>query len=245
MVPIKSVHSGVLSRPLVSTPVVETFWRRLEQDPRHGARVGYPSEVTPRDTFVPSPVMPGCLLPCRGPQPVRVGANQLSHRQALEPTTWDGRLPVTCPRELPEYSPRRVRVVTKIDRLEGGVLERVFAGECPKGGLERGNDVAGATDLGWQLTAEGPCGYLADGSLYVTADVGGKVGSPDIKVGRSPGRSDEELCDLGRNRLIHGFFWDLPEQYFLASVDGRLRRPRSGWGACSAAAKSRRKVFNL
>ena len=49
----------------------------------------------------------------------------------------------------------------------------------------------------------------------------------------------------GRNRLIHGFFWDLPEQYFLASVDGRLRRPRSGWGACSAAAKSRRKVFNL
>ena len=72
-----------------------------------------------------------------------------------------------------------------------------------------------------------------------------KVGSPDIKVGRSPGRSDQELCDLGRNRLIHGFFWDLPEQYFLASVDGRLRRPRSGWGACSAAAKSRRKVFNL
>ena len=70
-------------------------------------------------------------------------------------------------------------------------------------------------------------------------------GSPDIKVGRSPGRSDQELCDLGRNRLIHGFFWDLPEQYFLASVDGRLRRPRSGWGACSAAAKSRRKVFNL
>ena len=70
-------------------------------------------------------------------------------------------------------------------------------------------------------------------------------GSPDIKVGRSPGRSDQELCDLGRNRLIHGFFWDLPEQYFLASVDGRLRRPRSGWGACSAAAKSRRKVLNL
>ena len=70
-------------------------------------------------------------------------------------------------------------------------------------------------------------------------------GSPDIKVGRSPGRSDQELCDLGRNRLIHGFYWDLPEQYFLASVDGRLRRPRSGWGACSAAAKSRRKVFNL
>ena len=74
---------------------------------------------------------------------------------------------------------------------------------------------------------------------------GEKRGSPDIKVGRSPGRSDQELCDLGRNRLIHGFFWDLPEQYFLASVDGRLRRPRSGWGACSAAAKSRRKVFNL
>ena len=74
---------------------------------------------------------------------------------------------------------------------------------------------------------------------------GQKFGSPDIKVGRSPGRSDQELCDLGRNRLIHGFFWDLPEQYFLASVDGRLRRPRSGWGACSAAAKSRRKVFNL
>ena len=62
----------------------------------------------------------------------------------------------------------------------------------------------------------------------------------DIKVGRSPGRSDQELCD------VTGFsFWDLPEQYFLASVDGRLRRPRSGWGACSAAAKSRRKVFNL
>ena len=72
-----------------------------------------------------------------------------------------------------------------------------------------------------------------------------EFGSPDIKVGRSPGRSDQELCDLGRNRLIHGFFWDLPEQYFLASVDGRLRRPRSGWGACSAAAKSRRKAFNL
>ena len=77
------------------------------------------------------------------------------------------------------------------------------------------------------------------------AIVGANIGSPDIKVGRSPGRSDQELCDLGRNRLIHGFFWDLPEQYFLASVDGRLRRPRSGWGACSAAAKSRRKVFNL
>ena len=74
---------------------------------------------------------------------------------------------------------------------------------------------------------------------------GRNSGSPDIKVGRSPGRSDQELCDLGRNRLIHGFFWDLPEQYFLASVDGRLRRPRSGWGACSAAAKSRRKVLNL
>ena len=71
--------------------------------------------------------------------------------------------------------------------------------------------------------------------------------SPDIKVGRSPGRSDQELCDLGRNRLIHGFFWDLPEQYFLASVDGRLTQAPL-WlptGACSAAAKSRRKVFNL
>ena len=84
----------------------------------------------------------------------------------------------------------------------------------------------------------------ADGKL-VAANPAQKYGSPDIKVGRSPGRSDQELCDLGRNRLIHGFFWDLPEQYFLASVDGRLRRPRSGWGACSAAAKSRRKVFNL
>ena len=72
-----------------------------------------------------------------------------------------------------------------------------------------------------------------------------KTGSPDIKVGLSPGRSDQELCDLGRKRLIHGFFWDLPEQCFLASVDGRLRRPRSGCGACSAAAKSRRKVLNL
>ena len=71
------------------------------------------------------------------------------------------------------------------------------------------------------------------------------LGSPDIKVGLSPGRSDQELCDLGRKRLIHGFFWDLPEQCFLASVDGRLRRPRSGWGACSAVAKSRRKVLNL
>ena len=81
-------------------------------------------------------------------------------------------------------------------------------------------------------------------SVYFNDDYMNK-GSPDIKVGRSPGRSDQELCDLGRNRLIHGFFWDLPEQYFLASVDGRLRRPRSGWGACSAAAKSRRKVFNL
>ena len=83
-----------------------------------------------------------------------------------------------------------------------------------------------------------------DSAVVVSAS-GTKHGSPDIKVGRSPGRSDQELCDLGRNRLIHGFFWDLPEQYFLASVDGRLRRPRSGWGACSAAAKSRRKVFNL
>ena len=82
-------------------------------------------------------------------------------------------------------------------------------------------------------------------SLLSPAYYGKYFGSPDIKVGRSPGRSDQELCDLGRNRLIHGFFWDLPEQYFLASVDGRLRRPRSGWGACSAAAKSRRKVFNL
>ena len=72
-----------------------------------------------------------------------------------------------------------------------------------------------------------------------------KIGSPDIKVGLSPGRSDQELCDLGRKRLIHGFFWDLPEQCFLASVDGRLRRPRSDWGACSAVAKSRRKVLNL
>ena len=70
----------------------------------------------------------------------------------------------------------------------------------------------------------------------------GNYGSPDIKVGLSPGRSDQELCDLGRKRLIHGFFSDLPEQCFLASVDGRLRRPRSGWGACSAVAKSRRKV---
>ena len=84
-------------------------------------------------------------------------------------------------------------------------------------------------------------GSLADTVVSLAEN----VGSPDIKVGRSPGRSDQELCDLGRNRLIHGFFWDLPEQYFLASVDGRLRRPRSGWGACSAAAKSRRKVFNL
>ena len=82
-------------------------------------------------------------------------------------------------------------------------------------------------------------------SFHRARPCGPRWGSPDIKVGRSPGRSDQELCDLGRNRLIHGFFWDLPEQYFLASVDGRLRRPRSGWGACSAAAKSRRKVFNL
>ena len=103
-----------------------------------------------------------------------------------------------------------------------------------------------------QLTAE--FNEHLSGKVLIFADestwggdpkAGAKLGSPDIKVGRSPGRSDQELCDLGRNRLIHGFFWDLPEQYFLASVDGRLRRPRSGWGACSAAAKSRRKVFNL
>ena len=80
------------------------------------------------------------------------------------------------------------------------------------------------------------------GAAFVGPD---KCGSPDIKVGLSPGRSDQELCDLGRKRLIHGFFWDLHEQCFLASVDGRLRRPRSGWGACSAVAKSRRKVLNL
>ena len=36
-----------------------------------------------------------------------------------------------------------------------------------------------------------------------------KIGSPDIKVGLSPCRSDQESCDLGRKRLIHGFFWDL------------------------------------
>ena len=98
------------------------------------------------------------------------------------------------------------------------------------------------TNLIYQNVREkGGIYYLAD----ATYEPGKIYGSPDIKVGRSPGRSDQELCDLGRNRLIHGFFWDLPEQYFLASVDGRLRRPRSGWGACSAAAKSRRKVFNL
>ena len=92
---------------------------------------------------------------------------------------------------------------------------------------------------GWDLAAD------ADRIVFSRFDDGGRrniwlydlargdeqpitFGSPDIKVGRSPGRSDQELCDLGRNRLIHGFFWDLPEQYFLASVDGRLRRPRSG-----------------
>ena len=76
------------------------------------------------------------------------------------------------------------------------------------------------------------------------AECPSNLGSPDIKVGPSPGRSDQELYDLGRMRLIHGFFWDLPEQCFLASVDGRLRRPRSGCGACSEAAKSHRKVLN-
>ena len=96
----------------------------------------------------------------------------------------------------------------------------------------------------WNLSRERKRRALED-IKRLASDLGTKSGSPDIKVGRSPGRSDQELCDLGRNRLIHGFFWDLPEQYFLASVDGRLRRPRSGWGACSAAAKSRRKVFNL
>ena len=55
-----------------------------------------------------------------------------------------------------------------------------------------------------------------------------QLGSPDIKVGLSPGRSDQKSYDLGRIRLIDGFFWDLPEQCFLASVDGRLRRPHSG-----------------
>ena len=103
----------------------------------------------------------------------------------------------------------------------------------------------------WEQTMVMGGGWVIDLDIQGFFDVldhshlRGFLGSPDIKVGRSPGRSDQELCDLGRNRLIHGFFWDLPEQYFLASVDGRLRRPRSGWGACSAAAKSRRKVFNL
>ena len=95
--------------------------------------------------------------------------------------------------------------------------------------------------MAWAATLNYPHLRIASAEVRVWET----EGSPDIKVGRSPGRSDQELCDLGRNRLIHGFFWDLPEQYFLASVDGRLRRPRSGWGACSAAAKSRRKVFNL
>ena len=104
--------------------------------------------------------------------------------------------------------------------------------------------------LKYRATNEPPYLFEWVDSIGVRLDYGAALvriseGSPDIKVGRSPGRSDQELCDLGRNRLIHGFFWDLPEQYFLASVDGRLRRPRSGWGACSAAAKSRRKVFNL
>ena len=112
-----------------------------------------------------------------------------------------------------------------------------------------------SNETGTPLIYVTPFPNVDDGLWNVSLDVGvnpvwspdGRelFGSPDIKVGRSPGRSDQELCDLGRNRLIHGFFWDLPEQYFLASVDGRLRRPRSGWGACSAAAKSRRKVFNL
>ena len=35
---------------------------------------------------------------------------------------------------------------------------------------------------------------------------------------------------MGRNRLIHGFFWDLPEQYFLASVDGRHAGPALAGG---------------
>ena len=48
-----------------------------------------------------------------------------------------------------------------------------------------------------------------------------KNGSPDIKVGRSPGRSDQELCDLGRNRLIHGFFGSKP-----MSLNENLRKAK-------------------
>ena len=66
----------------------------------------------------------------------------------------------------------------------------------------------------------------------------GFYGSPDIKVGRSPGRSDQELCDLGRNRLIHGFFWDLPEQYFLASSTAATQAPLWLGGLLSGCQKS-------
>ena len=60
--------------------------------------------------------------------------------------------------------------------------------------------------------------FFGDEAAFLLDDAGMRArvhdGSPDIKVGRSPGRSDQELCDLGRNRLIHGFFWDLPRAVF-------------------------------
>ena len=74
---------------------------------------------------------------------------------------------------------------------------------------------------------------------------GAIFGSPDIKVGLSPCRSDQESCDLGRKRLIHGFFWDLSLSSVSLPLSTAAEQAPLWLGACSAAAKSRRKVLNL
>ena len=55
----------------------------------------------------------------------------------------------------------------------------------------------------------GRADILVDGPDNPSRGLGQNYGSPDIKVGGSPGRSDQESYDLGRMRLIHGFLWDV------------------------------------
>ena len=79
--------------------------------------------------------------------------------------------------------------------------------------------------------------------------------SPDIKVGRSPGRSDPELCDFrGRNRCDRHGFWSggaisqssTTFRTCLCRWRPPTQAPLNGWGGICVertGTKSRRKVF--
>lgn len=69
----------------------------------------------------------------------------------LHPPSWNGIGTIKSASQPSINCADCVGIITKVDHLDGAILERVCGEECPKSGLERVNYIASTADVGLSL----------------------------------------------------------------------------------------------